>query len=299
MELSLIIPAYNEQDSLRINLPLWIDYINARGWTLILVNDGSKDQTREILMNVPTADNIKIIQHKLNRGYGGALKSGLMATLSEYVITLDADGQHNLASIDAMIETQQQYDADMVIGARVNTGGHSIIRNLGKKFIRWISRILIPNQISDLNSGMKLYKTSLVQEYLSLCPNTMAFSDVITLSFLANRHLVVETPIEVLPRETGKSTINFNTAIDTIIEIVNIVMLFNPLRIFLPLAALLFLAGLAWGIPIVIMGRGVSAGALLALVTSGLCLLLGLIAEQLSKIRRALINKDRTEINKW
>lgn len=296
MDLSIIIPAYNEQESLHSNLSLWIDFINAKGWNLILVNDGSKNQTREILMNLPQVDNIKVIHHKVNRGYGGALKSGLMAATTEYVITLDADGQYNLASIDAMITAQQRSDADLVIGARVNPDRHAVVRNIGKKIIRWISRILILNQISDLNSGMKLYKTTLARKYLSLCQNTMAFSDVITLSFLANEHMVVEVPIEVLPRTTGKSTIRLTTAFDTVIEIVNIVMLFNPLRIFLPLAMLLFLAGLAWGIPIVIMGRGVSVGALLALVTGGLCLLLGLIAEQLSKIRRALNKKDSLDI---
>jgi glycosyltransferase involved in cell wall biosynthesis len=288
LDLSIIVPAYNEQESLGSILPVLIDAVNARDWCLIIVNDGSTDQTREILTNLPQAGNIQVIHHKVNRGYGGALKTGIMAAATEYAVTLDADGQHDLVSIDALIAAQQRSDADLVIGARINADHHSAVRSVGKKFIRWISRILIPNQISDLNSGMKLYKTDLAQKYLALCPNTMAFSDVITLSFLSNRHLVVETPIEVQPRKTGKSTININTALDTVMEIINIVMLFNPLRIFLPLASLLLFAGLAWGIPIVIMGRGVSVGALLALVSGGLCLLLGLIAEQLSKIRRAL-----------
>jgi len=297
LDLSIIIPIYNEQESLQSNLPLWLDLIKVNEWTLILVNDGSKDKTREILTNLSKADNIKIIHHKVNRGYGGALKTGMMAATSEYILTMDADGQHNLASIDALVASQEKFDADLVIGARVNLEYHFAFRSIGKKIIRWISRILIPNQLSDLNSGMKLYKTTLAQEYLLLCPNTMAFSDVITLCFLANKHLVVETPIKVLPRKTGKSTINVNTAFDTVIEIVNIVMLFNPLRIFLPLAIILLLAGLAWGIPIVFMGKGVSVGALLALVTGGLSLLLGLIAEQLSKIRIILTKKEDSDIN--
>jgi len=117
----------------------------------------------------------------------------------------------------------------------------------------------------------------------------MAFSDVITLSFLADRNLVIETPITTHPRKTGKSTINLNTAFDTIIEIVNIVMLFNPLRIFLPLSLIFLLGGLIWGIPIVISGRGVSVGAMLAIITGFLCLIIGLIAEQLSNIRMSLI----------
>ncbi len=292
MDLSLVIPIYNEQESLRSGLPSWIDFTAARGWTLILVNDGSRDQTRDILANLPFYEHVHVIHHKVNRGYGGALKTGLTAAMTEYSITFDADGQHHLESIDNLVAAQQNSDADLVIGARVNADRNAFTRGVGKKIIRWISRILIPNQISDLNSGMKLYKTSLVKKYLPLCPDSMAFSDVITLSFLANRHLVVETPIEILPRTTGKSTINFNTAVDTVIEIINIVMMFYPLRIFLPLAAILLAAGLIWGLPIVLMGRGVSVGAMLALISGGLCLLLGLIAEQLSQIRRDLLRKD-------
>ena len=295
MDLSIVIPIYNEQESLCANLPSWVDYIKANGWMLVLVNDGSKDNTREILDSIKKVDNIKVVHHKVNLGYGAALKSGLLAVTTEFAVTMDADGQHSLSSIDALINAQMENDADLVIGARVNSDRHSAVRAIGKKTIRFISRLLIPNRLSDLNSGMKLYRTALAQKYLPLCPDTMAFSDVITLSFLANRNLTIETPIEIHPRKSGKSTINLNTAFDTVMEIINIVMLFNPLRIFLPLSLIFFVAGLAWGIPIVIMGRGVSVGSMLALIFGGLCLLLGLIAEQLSKIRRALLENHKPD----
>ncbi len=287
MDLTLVIPAYNEQDSLKQNLPVWIDFCKSKGWTLIIVNDGSTDKTRDILSSIPKSEGIKIIEHKVNRGYGAAIKSGFNEVTTEFALTMDADGQHALSSIEDLIETQQHTDADLVIGSRVENK-HSI-RSFGKMIIRWISRLLIPNKISDLNSGMKLYRTSLAHKYLPLCPNTMAFSDVITLSFLADRNLVVETPIITLTRKTGKSTININTAVDTVIEIVNIVMLFNPLRIFLPLSYIFLLGGLIWGVPIVLRGRGVSVGAMLAIITGFLCLIIGLIAEQLSNIRMSLI----------
>lgn len=295
MDLSIVIPAYNEGDSLQSNLPGWIKVSNDNGWHIILVNDGSSDQTREVLAGLDENKNITIIHHKVNRGYGGAIKSGILSANTEYVITLDADGQHDTPSIEKLIARQEQTDADLVIGARVKSGYSSPFRSIGKAIIRLISRILIPNHLSDLNSGMKLYKSILAKKYLTLCPNTMAFSDVITLAFLVNSHLVVETPIDVQPRRSGKSKINLNTAFDTLIEIVNIVVLFNPLRIFLPLSLLLVIGGLAWGIPIIIMGRGVSVGSLLALVAGGLCLLLGLLAEQLSKIRLSLIEKNSSE----
>lgn len=295
MDLSIIIPAYNEHESLTTHLPNWLELIKSRGWSLIIVNDGSTDRSRELFDNLSQDGMVKVIHHKVNRGYGGALKSGMRAAKTDFCVSMDADGQHKVEALDALIMKQEEVDADLVIGKRIFLSKQSTFRRFGKAIIRLVSRILIPNQITDLNSGMKLYRTRLAQKHLKFCPDSMAFSDVITLSFLSSKHLVVETPIEIMPRTTGKSTITFNTAIETIIEIVNIVMVFNPLRIFLPVSLLLFLVGFGWGLPIVLMGRGVSVGAMLALVSGGLSLLLGLIAEQLAQIRRLFIEDEHTD----
>jgi hypothetical protein len=139
---------------------------------------------------------------------------------------------------------------------------------------------------------MKLFKTKKAKELIRLCPDSMAFSDVLTLLFVAERNLVVEEPIRIRPRSTGVSTIGIGTAIDTLHEILNIVMLFNPIRIFLPIAMLMFMLGLLWGIPIIIAGRGVSVGAALLMLTGVMVFLLGLLAEQLSKLRKSDANSS-------
>ena len=113
----------------------------------------------------------------------------------------------------------------------------------------------------------------------------MAFSDVIPLVFLSEHNLVLEYPIQVSPRQAGQSMINAFTAFDTLIQVLNIALMFNPLKVFLPLSALCMLAGFGWGIPFVLLGRGVSVGAMLAIVTGLLFFVLGLIASQLSAIR--------------
>jgi hypothetical protein len=121
----------------------------------------------------------------------------------------------------------------------------------------------------------------------------MAFSDVITLVFLHERSLVLEYPIQVLPRKLGRSTITLCTAFETVIQVLNTVLMFNPLRVFLPLSLLCILAGVGWGIPIVLLGRGVSVGAMLAVVTGLLFFVLGLLASQLSAIRMERL-RDKT-----
>ena len=295
--LSVIVPIYNEAFSLSNLLDELIPYCRKRNWKLILVNDGSSDNSSAILKPYEEAPGINILHHKLNRGYGGALKAGLLEADTPYALTMDADGQHELNDIDSLLKLALEKDADMVVGRRGKSGHSGLYRNIGKWFIRRFAALLMPIHISDLNSGFKLYNTDLVQRYLSICPDSMAFSDVITLIFIKKRHLVLEHPITIKQRAVGKSTVNTYTAIQTIMEIINIAMLFNPLRIFLPLSIIFIGFGLAWGIPIMLRARGVSVGAMLAIVTGLLCFFFGLIAEQLSAMRMGLLDryKERDE----
>jgi hypothetical protein len=113
----------------------------------------------------------------------------------------------------------------------------------------------------------------------------MAFSDVITLVFLSERNLVLEHPIRVSPRKVGQSTISTITAFETVIQILNITLMFNPLRVFLPISVACILAGFLWGTPIILLGRGVSVGAMLAIVTGLIFFVIGLLASQLAALR--------------
>ena len=83
----------------------------------------------------------------------------------------------------------------------------------------------------------------------------------------------------------------FPTAIQTIMEIINIAILFNPQRIFISLSVLCVTFGFAWGIPILVRGRGVSVGSMLAIVTGLLFFFIGLVAEQLSAMRLGILDK--------
>jgi len=286
--LSIIVPVYNEEESLSMLLEQWISHCKECDWRFIIVDDGSTDGTQALLVDYLEQEPLTVIRHKINKGYGAAIKSGIRTANSEYVITIDGDGQHSLDSVGDLLQVIEDTDADMVIGTRVNIKNLSM-REIGKWIIKWISRIMIPNHIKDLNSGMKIYRTELARKYMMTCPNTMAFSDIISLTFLHNRCLVLEAPINVMPRKGGKSTISYKTAIDTVIEIINIVMLFNPLRLFIPISLIFILAGLSWGLPIFLDGRGLSTGSLFALIIGFISILLGLIAEQLSQLRRLQI----------
>lgn len=285
--LTILIPAYNEEKSLPEFLPTVLNYAEARSWKVLVVNDGSKDDTANIVRAFMKMHNcLQLVSHKVNRGYGGALKSGVRAAETKYVVTIDADGQHFLEDIDKLLAFLLEKDADMVVGSREGQRSASIYRGVGKSIIRFIAKLLMPVNIFDINSGMKMYDVKLAQGYLSLCPDSMAYSDIIALVFISQRHLVVEHPINIRKRIAGTSTISTRTAFETLLEIVNIVILFNPMKIFLPMSMFFVISGLLWGLPIVLRGDGVSSGALLGVMTGILFFFLGLITEQLTLIRK-------------
>lgn len=284
--LTIVIPCYNEEKALPVVVPSLMEFAAQHNFDVVLVNDGSRDGTRTVLDQFTLLyPKLRVCHHKVNRGYGGAIKTGIEASTTDLVITIDADGQHNLNDILTLRDALLSRDADMVIGAR-GTDGSSLFRNTGKWFIRMISRILIPNKISDLNSGIKIYRRELAMKYIPLCPDSMAYSDVIALIFINQRHLVTEAKVNVSHRVAGQSTIGIGTAFDTVREILNILMLFNPMRLLMPIAIFLIAVSIAWEIPIFLRGDGVSVGAMLGIVLGFLCFVIGLLAEQLSKIRQ-------------
>jgi glycosyltransferase involved in cell wall biosynthesis len=285
--LTIIVPAYNEAESLVTLLPDWIAFCKSRNMKLVVVDDGSKDATKLILKEYYSEEVLTVVHNKVNKGYGGAIKEGIKMTNTPYVITMDADGQHYLEDITCLLEHLQQTDADMVVGQREQNAG--TYRLVGKWLIRKVAKQLMHVPIKDLNSGMKLYRTDLAKKYVALCPDSMAFSDTIALVFLSQKHLVNEIPIKIRQRQSGKSTISTKTAFETLIQILNIVILFNPMRVFIPLSIASLVVSLAWGIPIVLRGNGVSVGAMLGIITSIFFFFAGLLAEQLSMIRKSSI----------
>lgn len=288
-KLTIVVPVYNEEVSLGILLPSLIKFITDNNFRLILVNDGSTDGSDTIIEPYSISRKLTYIKHKKNKGYGAALKAGIERAETEYVVSFDADGQHLPEDILKLQKKIEDADADMIIGSRVDNKGSESIKRLGKFVIRKLSKILIQNEINDLNAGMKMMRTSLAKRYIRICPDTFAFSDVITLVFISEKNIVLEEPINVIQRKNGKSKITMNTAFETILEIINISVLFNPLRVFLPLTFFFLILGSGWSLKIVLEGKGVSVGGSLLIVLGILCFLIGLVAEQLSFIKKRLM----------
>ena len=284
--LTIVIPCYNEEENIPVFFPKLLEFVQKHDFQVIAVNDGSKDNTLQELQKF-NDPHITIISHKCNRGYGGAIKTGLRASATEYAITIDSDGQHRLEDVLKCYDHIRKTNADMVVGARQNneSGGY---RTLGKWVIRKFASSLLELPVKDLNSGMKCYRMSETLDYLDLCPNTMAYSDCILLLMVNDGKLVTETPIEVAPRTAGTSTIGTKTAIITLAEILNLAVLLRPQTTFCRLALFFIVLGIAQGAFTFIRSYLVTSTAVMLIVMGVLSFMLGLLCEQLSQIRRKL-----------
>src|SRR3990170_7772764 len=100
-------------------LPIWLRACEDRRWRLIVVDDGSGDGTEQVLRRQAAHPRLRAYRHRMNRGYGNALKTGLFHAETPYAVTMDADGQHQLEDVARLLEAMQTQDADLVIGARL------------------------------------------------------------------------------------------------------------------------------------------------------------------------------------
>jgi len=276
--LTIVIPAYNESEGLeKVLLDLQAETSDLAE-EIILVDDGSQDDTAAIAK----ASGVRVISHKRNIGYGASLKSGIRTADTDYILTMDSDGQHHPDDVNKL--WQQVEDFDMVIGSRTSLLHSPIWRMPGKWLLNIMANFLVRQRIPDLNSGLRIIRREDALRYLHLCPAGFSFSTTITLVMLSRGYDVKFVPIEVSKR-VGVSYVSIKTGFETLLLIMRLATLIDPLRIFVPVSLLIGLVGFLWEIPYAVAGRGVSVGSMLAIVTALLCFVLGLISDQISQLR--------------
>lgn len=277
--LTIVIPAYNEEksigDVIRSIKVACSDIVSE----IIVVDDGSTDQTARVAHDAGA----HVLKHRQNCGYGSSLKSGIIASKTGYVMTMDADGQHDAKDVRRLWE--RAVDNDMVVGARQGFM-HGVVWRMPGKWLLWgLAKYLVQKNIEDLNSGLRVFERNVVLKYMHICPPGFSFSTTITMVMFSRGYKVEYVPIKVAKR-IGKSTVKLSTGFETLLLMLRIATLFNPLRLFLPASIFAIFVSLAWGIPkLYLVGEGVSVGSMLGIVTGLLMFSLGLISDQVSQLR--------------
>jgi len=236
-EISVVIPAYNEEKGIGQVLDRVEGILRESGWSyeIIVVNDASTDGTGQVL----TGRNIKAIEHRENLGYGASLKDGITAAKYEHILITDADGTYPSEAIPCLLA--KTGDFDMIVGAR--TGKNVAIpihRRLPKWLLRKMANYLAGMRIPDLNSGLRIFKRDAAVRFFNIFPDGFSFTTTITLAFLSNGLRVEYVPIDYNHRE-GRS--KFRPIQDTG-NLINLILrtslYFNPLKIFVPAGICLF-----------------------------------------------------------
>ncbi len=281
--LSIVIPAFNEGEAVNTTLKQLQNLSRIHNWEIIIVDDGSTDDTVAHISNHIDGHYLQLVQHGYNQGYGAALKTGIRRAKAPVVATMDADGQHDPHELLKLLPLVPEND--LVVGQRTKLMHSQLWRMPGKWFLGWLANYLTRQTIPDLNSGMRIFRREIIIKYLHLCSDRFSFSTTSTLVFFNRGYRVAYTPIKIYPRK-GSSTVKVSTGLETIILILRIMTLFEPLRIFIPLSLILSVMGVLWAIPYAVQLRGVSVGALLLIVAGLLTFMLGLLSDQISALRK-------------
>jgi len=287
--LTIIVPCFNEAENLIELLPGFISFADIENWKIIIVDDGSTDRTEEIVRSYES-DRLLYLKHDKNIGVGAALKTGISKVQTEYFATVDADGQHNLEDVKKMFANIQKESFDLYLGERLNGDVSGTFRSIGKFLIKIIAIFFAKQNIKDLNTGLRIIKLSAIKPYIEILPDSFSFMDLSSLIFIMQRKKIGSSPIYVNQRQHGKSALRIRHAVETVSDIINVVTLFHPIRIFLPATLFFIVLGTIWGLPYIIMGHGLSVGALLFILMGVFSFFFGIVAEQLSQIRKKQLN---------
>ena len=205
--LSVFLPAHNEEGNIErvvggfsAELPAVAD-----SYEIIVVDDGSRDRTREIAERMAAADaHVRVVQHPVNLGYGGAVISGIKAATKPYVLLCDGDGQFDPADIRRFAERIRDYD--VVVGRRARRADR-LMRRINGKVWTVFMRMLFGLNVTDIDCGFKLFRRETVDGIELHSRGAMITTEL--LANLAGRGArICEVEVTHLPRVAGESSGN-------------------------------------------------------------------------------------------
>ena len=246
---------------------------------ILVVDDGSVDDTGE----KARAAGATVLRHPYNKGNGAAVKTGIRAATGDYVVILDADGQHRTALAPRLVEQLGEYD--LVVAARPDPTQATLWRRVGNRLLSWLASYVAGQPIPDLTCGFRAARRSFLMEFLHLLPNGFSTPTTTTLSFIRAGYNVKFETVEANPR-VGRSKIRF--AIDGFkffLILVRVITIFSPLRIFVPLSLSALVLGGGYAVWTIWTQMHVTNSSVLLLVLGVLVFLLGLVSEQISALR--------------
>lgn len=207
-KVSVIIPAYNEVETICSVIKDIHDLSNIYNLEIIVVDDGSKDGTAIVAKKSGAH---KVIIHKKNQGKGAAFRSGIKEATGDYVVQIDADKQLMASEIPKLIEPLKD-GYDIAIGARyeflslLNSGFTSFIKMYGNFFLSFSASIVSGRKVVDVMTGLKAFKRSVV---LDINPqvNDFGYEAELVIKAAKKKYKMKNVTVTCIKRQTGKSNL--------------------------------------------------------------------------------------------
>ena len=282
---SIVIPANDEEDAIG-------DVVRslraAAGWhEVLVVDDGSSDHTAV----QARAAGASVIRHPYNKGNGAAVKTGIRSACGEFILIVDADGQHRAS--DALRIAARLGEYDLVVGARRPEAQATPTRRAGNTLLNILAGYVTDREIPDLTSGIRGARRECLREFIHLLPNGFSTPTTTTLAFIKAGYNVWFEPIEAQPR-VGRSKLRVaRDGARFFLILLKLITIFSPLRIFVPLSAFAFAVGIAYGLVNFVVAGRIPNGAVVLLLFSVIVFLVGLVSEQVASLRFSSSEQSR------
>ena len=203
MDLSVIIPVYNEKNTIEAV----IDRVLATGYAneIVLVDDGSTDGSTEILKKYQGKDGFQVIISEKNGGKGSAVRKGINAAKSTYAIIQDADFEYDPQDYAKLMPVIESGQADVVYGSRFMENNRTYyFRSLAaNKLLTFLTNVLYHTKLTDMETCYKLFKVADVRE-IPLHSRRFEFEPELTTKLLKRGYKIVEVPISFKARSYGE-----------------------------------------------------------------------------------------------
>ncbi len=284
MDISLVIPAYNEERAIVSTIEQAIAALEACGpgaHEIIVVDDGSSDNTAELAAQ----HGAKVVQHLQNLGYGKSLKDGITNAANDAIVIADADGTYPIEDLPSLIE-RYALGFDMVVGERTGPNyRESVFKSPLRKVLKLLVEFTTGRRIPDVNSGFRVFDRQLAMSYFNHLCDTLSFTTSLTLSYMMNNKFVDYIPISYGPR-IGKTKVRLlSDSMRTLQYISQAILYYDPLKIF---AAVSFfcvvLSLIGFAMTLVFQLRSTYFLAIGGMLVAILVFCLGLVADLLKQI---------------
>ena len=304
LDISFVIPAYNEA----LGLPTLFktmgaihDFIVASpkigACEFIIVDDGSTDASLSYLRETvyPVPFSLICASHDTNYGYGAALQSGVHLAQYTWIVTFDADGQHDASAIIAVLKEAVSSKRFLsLIGCRLQNKKPSF-RNLAKAVLNWSERFLLAAGIRDSNSGLKMFHKPTFSEIEKILPppSDMSFSQYLALTFQAiAKNAVKEVEIEVQERKTGHSKVQLRDFCLALRQNITLALLLRPRRLGYLISALFMVSSILYSFAVIMVNKaGVPVAGIILMLIAMFFAILGELRQSLGSSRLARLER--------